>query len=161
MDKTPPAAALHIKIPRFRVKLWVLTRAETGDVENDVQLAPTVQKKALDLWRLVSGSGRLQGVAELRYERELWSWRGASSLSSFLQTLVHQRPWVQHVALRVEELGEILRYLRPRSHVGHAGADRHHFGDLLLHLTDLSVLLLHFICQSGKRRHEDRNTAVK
>lgn len=70
-----------------------------------------------------------------------------SPLRLFLQTLVHQCSWVQHVALGVEQLGEILRHGGSRSHVGQAGTDGHHLGDLLLHLADLPVLLDDFICR--------------
>lgn len=73
------------------------------------------------------------------------------SVPSLLQTLVHQCSRSQHVAFRVEKLGEILWYRRAGGHVGHARTDGHHLCDLLLHLPDLPVLLNHFVCHTHRK----------
>lgn len=131
-------------------------------------LAPSVWQKAFDFWRfilvpLTSGRRWLHcaiktisqhGVRLLGSGR-----RGLTKVKTtlFLQTLVHQCSWSQHVALWVEELGEILWYRRTRGHVGYAGTHSHHLCYLLFHLPDLSVLLHHFVCQThkGNTLHEN------
>lgn len=100
-----------------------------------------------------SANGLFSGWA-LPQKKSLRMWRKAKTL--FLQTLVHQCTWSQHVALRVQQLGQILWHRMARSHVGNTGTDGHHLGDLLLHLPNLPVLLQHFICKTNTHRGNER-----
>jgi len=79
----------------------------------------------------------------------------ASGHALLLQTLVHECPGVEAVAVGTQQLGDVVGHGRPLAHVRHAGADRHHLGDLLFHGADLAVLPQHLTCRAERERERE------